>query len=294
MKRKVHPLYFYVTVSLGILVIGFGIYTYHFIQKPISKTPSPVRIIILSPHYDDGVLSLGGTLHIFNTNASVVTFLGGIPTHHGETQWDRKSGFTDKEQAVADRIIENNNALQILSSHVVNLPYLDYQYRHHKTEDKSLIRASFEQEIEKILEEDPTTPIYMYGPAIFGKDLTHPDHRLLHTAYTTIIKKYKDNPNMHFFFYEDFPYVYGYMHRNNDALVYTLAEETDLKLHEEWLSLSAQDVNAKSQALRQYASQDKAFASMSFNVRGESARFMHTRCKKRGIPWCEVVYRVLP
>lgn len=83
----------------------------------------------ISPHYDDAVLSCGNLLAA-QPGSTVLTVYTGTPPD-GErmtTDWDRRCGFDDAEQAMRARRAENQSALRLLRLHGLELGLLDAQY----------------------------------------------------------------------------------------------------------------------------------------------------------------------
>jgi LmbE family N-acetylglucosaminyl deacetylase len=76
------------------------------------------RVVVVSPHLDDAVLSLGATLaHAVEAGAKVevLTVFACKPTSNAPTgDWDRKSGFVSEGEAAQQRRIEDRKACAIL------------------------------------------------------------------------------------------------------------------------------------------------------------------------------------
>jgi len=76
------------------------------------------RVVVVSPHLDDAVLSLGATLaHAVEAGAriEVLTVFACQPASNAPSDpWDRKSGFTSEGEAAKQRRIEDRNACSIL------------------------------------------------------------------------------------------------------------------------------------------------------------------------------------
>jgi LmbE family N-acetylglucosaminyl deacetylase len=88
----------------------------------------PVKTLILSPHLDDAVFSLGGFMGS-HPGCTVMTVFAGIPSKSQElTDYDRKCGFNSSEQAVKVRRSEDVRALSVLKATPIHLNYLDSQY----------------------------------------------------------------------------------------------------------------------------------------------------------------------
>jgi LmbE family N-acetylglucosaminyl deacetylase len=93
-------------------------------------TPDLGRLLVVSPHFDDGVLGCG---HLLDraTAAVVVTVFGGRPprARRRVAAWDRRCGFTPDDDVVAARRAENAQALTELGVDARDLGLLDAQYR---------------------------------------------------------------------------------------------------------------------------------------------------------------------
>jgi LmbE family N-acetylglucosaminyl deacetylase len=76
------------------------------------------RVVVVSPHLDDAVLSLGATMaHAVESGArvEVLTVFGCEPASSAPTdEWDRKSGFTTEGDAAKQRRNEDRQACSIL------------------------------------------------------------------------------------------------------------------------------------------------------------------------------------
>jgi LmbE family N-acetylglucosaminyl deacetylase len=92
--------------------------------------PLPVgsRLVVISPHLDDGVLSCGDLLAEY-AGAVVVTVFGGQPpAYPALTSWDERGGFEDGADVVAARREEDRRALTVLGACPRWLPFPDPQY----------------------------------------------------------------------------------------------------------------------------------------------------------------------
>jgi LmbE family N-acetylglucosaminyl deacetylase len=146
------------------------------------------RIVVISPHCDDGVFGCGDLLAA-HRGSVVVTALAGRPPGHGTlTSWDAASGFGPGENAVDARREEDNAALALLGATPVWLDYCDSQYGHSPTIEQ-LARAL----------EDVTlgaSPSAVFIPL----GLFHSDHRLTHAASLLVLRRH---PALRWFAYED-------------------------------------------------------------------------------------------
>ncbi len=84
--------------------------------------------VILSPHFDDAVLSCW---HLLTGPGKVlvVNVFGGVPAAGALGWWDELAGASDSAAAVRVRVEEDRRALALAGRTAVNLPFLDGQYR---------------------------------------------------------------------------------------------------------------------------------------------------------------------
>jgi len=259
------------------------------VDSVFHNVPDNASIIVLSPHLDDAVLSLGGFLSKYKGRAEVATFFTKRNQNPIRTYWDKISGFKDSVESINNRIEENNTALNISSSTAVNFVFNDFQYR--RDEDSSKIIEDISSLIDSILSINSNRNIYVYGPAEFGDNITHPDHLLLHKAFIQVSKGYMDNKNINFYIYEDFPYVNRYMKLGRGELKNYLEQQSNIKLKPEIIFLSNDNLNNKIIALEKYSSQIKAFNSFNEHLIDETKDFTLNRTSSGP---SEIVYRILP
>jgi LmbE family N-acetylglucosaminyl deacetylase len=90
--------------------------------------PSISRLVVISPHLDDGVLSCGDLLAA-HPGAVVITAFAGRPAVYPPlTSWDERGGFEDGADVVAARRSEDEQALAVLGARPCWLPFPDPQY----------------------------------------------------------------------------------------------------------------------------------------------------------------------
>src|SRR5271165_7049564 len=96
--------------------------------------------IILSPHFDDAVLScwevLAGAGEVL-----VVNVFAGEPPAGTLGWWDELAGASDSAAAVSARIEEDRQALALAGRAAVNLPFLDSQYRQDDQAPGEIVQA---------------------------------------------------------------------------------------------------------------------------------------------------------
>ena len=122
--------------------------------------------IILSPHFDDAVLSCWDVLASAG-EVLVVNVFAGEPPAGTLGWWDELAGATDSAAAVRARIEEDRQALALVGRAAVNLPFLDSQYRQGDQAPGEIVQA-----LRGVL----VTDARIYAPASLG------DHHLDHTA----------------------------------------------------------------------------------------------------------------
>jgi LmbE family N-acetylglucosaminyl deacetylase len=125
------------------------------------------RIAVLSPHLDDGVLSLGAALaHAARRGAqvSLVTVLSGdVESAAPAGSWDRRAGFHTAGEATRARREEDARACALIGARPVWLPFSDHQYE----------RGGSDSEIAARLEEALGDADTVLVP---GFPLRHKDH----------------------------------------------------------------------------------------------------------------------
>src|SRR6266576_3672450 len=90
------------------------------------------EILILSPHLDDGVLSLGAFIATASAAAimvTVVTIFGGNPDSQAPAgRWEGRAGFETAGGAARGRREEDRVACELLSAECEWLPFFDKDY----------------------------------------------------------------------------------------------------------------------------------------------------------------------
>ncbi|HUO38552.1 MAG TPA: PIG-L family deacetylase [Mycobacterium sp.] len=86
--------------------------------------------VVISPHFDDAALSVGGFVRRLTGGTAVVTVHGGPPG--GEqpiSEWDARCGFTTAQEAYRVRLAEDARGCALLGVDQVALPHADGPYR---------------------------------------------------------------------------------------------------------------------------------------------------------------------
>lgn len=146
------------------------------------------RLAVVSPHFDDAVLSAGQLLARYR-GATVVTVMGGqrkSGSYDELTWWDALGGFQPGDDVVAARRAEDKTALDILGAHQAWLDFCDHQY---DADGPGRNRPSA-YEIADALETelDRITPSAVFVPM----GLANPDHALTHDACRVVIDRRPD------------------------------------------------------------------------------------------------------
>jgi len=85
-------------------------------------------ILVVSPHLDDAVFSVGQLLASWS-GATVLTVFAGTPFKERITPFDVRSEFRNSTHAMISRWHEDDRALKRFNARPVRLSHLDHQYR---------------------------------------------------------------------------------------------------------------------------------------------------------------------
>jgi LmbE family N-acetylglucosaminyl deacetylase len=148
------------------------------------------RLLVISPHLDDAVLSCG-TLLAAHPGAFVCTVFTAPPEKNMVTDWDRQSGFADAFEAIRARKAEDMRALAILGASAIHLPFCDAQYQSPPVPEALI--AAIEQTLRDV---EPSSVMIPLG-------LFHSDHTDVANACLTLMQRF-EHVRVHA--YEDVPY----------------------------------------------------------------------------------------
>ena len=129
-----------------------------------------MRIVVVSPHLDDGVLSLGASMASWARRGAAVellTVLACDPASEAPAGgWDRRGGFETEGASARARRDEDRRACALIGATPVWLPYgsVDYDRHGDETEVRDAVLRALER-AELVL--------------VPGFPLTHPDHAWL-------------------------------------------------------------------------------------------------------------------
>lgn len=145
--------------------------------------------LIISPHLDDAVLSVGQVMAGW-PKMTVCTVFAGRPTDlAAQTSYDRDCGFLNAGRAVTRRRAEDKAALHVLNARPVWLDFVDHQYG-----DPNAEQAIVDAIISVVGEAQATVVLGPLG-------LAHPDHHTTRSAYCEAL----DRLDVEAWAYEDLP-----------------------------------------------------------------------------------------
>jgi LmbE family N-acetylglucosaminyl deacetylase len=132
------------------------------------------RVVVLSPHLDDGVFSLGAAVAASSrrgVDVRMLTVFAGDPESTVPAgDWDRRSGFATAGEAAGARRLEDVRACALVGATPVWLPFSDEQYE--RGGDGSTVWAA--------IVEAAGAPEAILIP---GSPLKHADHRWLNALF---------------------------------------------------------------------------------------------------------------
>jgi LmbE family N-acetylglucosaminyl deacetylase len=255
--------------------------------------------LILSPHFDDAVLSLGGLIAKQPERAIVVTVFAGTPTEGVTGRWDRRSGFGTAAEAVQARSSENDRALAALGVHqsaIRNLGHLDDQYRQRPfaPNPDTRPRSAISQDICR-LAGDYQNRVNIFAPA----SAWHPDHRVVTDAVLELRRAGKCG-DAALFLYQDQPYTYLELRRktlfplkfaNFAALDETARERASLPIARRLINLKGSNISGKIEAIKLYKSQFRLIRPCLQKMIGD---FSYYQARNAGLAHrhVEVVYQL--
>ena len=146
---------------------------------PRSLVTHGQRVVVASPHLDDGVLSLGASIASWSRAGAVVELLTVLACDPGSAApaggWDRRGGFATEGESALARREEDRRACARLGATPVWLPFgsLDYE-RHGDEDDVRRAVADAVGEADLVL--------------LPGFPLSHPDHEWLVRSLVSDLK----------------------------------------------------------------------------------------------------------
>jgi LmbE family N-acetylglucosaminyl deacetylase len=128
------------------------------------------RVVVVSPHSDDGILSLGAAIASWaraGARVELLTVFALDPLSDAPAGgWDRRAGFTTEGDSARARREEDRRACSHVGATPRWLPFGSVDYERHGTDDE--VRAAVEEAVRDA--DEVLLP---------GFPLTHPDHAWL-------------------------------------------------------------------------------------------------------------------
>jgi LmbE family N-acetylglucosaminyl deacetylase len=209
-------------------------------------------VVVLSPHLDDAIMSIGGTMHLLGrlgVAMRVVTLFAGDPERvTAPSYWDLHRGTKTAGEAFRERRAEDRAASEALGVEPVWLPFIDDSYLARR--DPAEIWAA-------------VAPHLADAAAVLapGSPLAHGDHR-----YTTALAVDRLGSTVPMLFYAEQPYssrpryVAGYLRGRTPP---TLGNILGQKVEWETVKLDKASRDAKSGAANCYAGEIAMFGARS-------------------------------
>jgi len=197
------------------------------------------RVVIVSPHLDDAVLSLGGWIATASKQGAavkVVTVMAGDPKKDlPASKWDLRCGFEGQIQATEARRKEDAAACGVVGAAHEWLPFMNGVYQLPETDD---VWAALEPHL-----------AWADFALLPGCPLRHPDH---HLVTSLVLERATSQPQLGFYLEEPYAVrqgIAGFSLPEGDefATVGTLAPSA--------LPYSREIRTVKAKACRSYASQ---------------------------------------
>lgn len=225
--------------------------------------------LFLSPHFDDAVLSCGGTIHQLvqkGEPVTVRTVMGGSPktdqVPDSPIVRDLHARWKQGDDPIAARAKEDEAAVGSLGAVLKRMAvWTDCVYRTNRAgqalypTEAAIFGDVLPDDmagkwLPSVVLPPEETLHYLYAPLGVGH---HVDHQIVRNWALELVKQ---NPWLALKFYEEYPYV-----QDQNALGRALAffEGKSLKLKRESLVLAEADIAAKVQAIRKYESQLSSF-----------------------------------
>lgn len=207
--------------------------------------PPLERLLVVSPHLDDGVFGCGALLAAHPGSTVLTVFAGAPPEGLPLADWDRRCGFHRTADVVPARRAEDRAALARLQARPLWLDFLDDQYAGAvpgASAPPDTLRRALQAAIDEL---DPDAAVLPMG-------LFHSDHARVHEAGLALLRA---TPARRWLGVEDALYrrIPGLLQRRLGALAGAGVVATPA-----FPPLPA-DPEAKRRAVAAYASQLRAF-----------------------------------
>lgn len=139
-----------------------------------------MNLVVVSPHLDDAVYSIGATISYLvrrRVDVTVVTVLAGDPSVHGPpSSWDLSCGFESAQEACRVRRAEDAEAVAVLGAQARWLPFPDDGYATPASRDVAAVAAALRSAVQGF-----------EAVAVPAWPLEHPDHRWVSEIATSSV-----------------------------------------------------------------------------------------------------------
>jgi LmbE family N-acetylglucosaminyl deacetylase len=214
-------------------------------------------VVVLSPHLDDGVFSLGAAIaqasRTGSAEVTIVTVFGGDPeSRTAPGYWDRRGGFADEGESASVRRDEDGRACAIVGAEPVRFPFADLQYERRESDDE--VWAAVEPHLQGART--------VLAP---GFPLIHPDHAWV---AKTALARVPAQQTLALYVEQPYAVIRPWWAVWRRPLQPGFAEELGGVLHDppawEQLGTSPQDIDAKLRASHEYATQIPLISRVNF------------------------------
>jgi LmbE family N-acetylglucosaminyl deacetylase len=151
-------------------------------------------MLVISPHYDDAVLSAGQLIDGADMATMIVTVCAGAPPEPIVTPYDTKCGFADSDAALDARRRENELAARALGAATYDIAILDGQYG--APVDPRFVMAALKRCV-SVITDDARIVVSPLG-------LAHADHFMVADAVRTM-RAFWSRHEIEVYAYEDLP-----------------------------------------------------------------------------------------
>ena len=264
--------------------------------------------IILSPHFDDAVLSLGGLLAREGRGTLVATFFTGMPRTPLTTRWDTKCGFSDSTCAMLERAEEDKRSLHsfgVTDDRIRTYTHLEAEYRRGGGEPSITepeLTEALKNEIHALLREFASGPLNVFAPGFES----HTDHALVKKAALAVAKTLPRESMVQFYCYQDVPYAFkildrdlfcrirdAVMHRDISSLLEHSVTHGAFAVTPHTIPLTEADMGKKLAGVAFYASQIPHLGEQ-FLEKLERFSAVQAHFLSPPDPYCEVTYALTP
>ncbi len=264
---------------------------------------SDAQNLIISPHLDDAVFSLGGLLALYPKESKVVTIFSGTPQKPISRHWDRVCGFKNSTEAVQKRIEENYNALSMIGiekKNIINFHFLDKQYRGSFFKKAKFSNDLTDELVSKI--KDVISAISGHVNIFVPLMDHHEDHKIVRDAVRGLYMNDQTlKQKINLYLYQDMPYFYTYYKKSKDKDFF----KSKMKVISEILptvsnyeirviELSEQNFKKKIDSEMEYKSQfvQKVFGFQNLDKQQTYISKTQAKIFESREPHCEIVYKI--